>query len=68
MFLQNSFDGVNKKGKINRRKGVPRTRDTRGKELRSASIENELRFNLDDSAKQVLDEQKENGCKLGGYA
>ena len=35
------------------------------KELHSASVENELRFNLDGSAKQVLDEQKENGCKMG---
>ena len=35
------------------------------KELRSASVENGLRFNLDDSAERVLDEQKENGCKMG---
>ena len=31
---------------------------------RKKSLENELKFNLDDSAEQVLDEQKENGCKM----
>ena len=35
------------------------------KELRSISVENELRFNFDDSAKRVLDEQKEKGFKMG---
>ena len=47
------------KGGISTNKGHDR------QELCSASVENELRFNLDDSAKQALDEQKENGCKMG---
>ena len=34
--------------------------------MRSANVENELTFNLDDSGKQVLDEQNENGCKMEG--
>ena len=68
MFIQNSLDGVNRKGKINRREGVHKRGTLQAKELHSASVENELRFNLDDSAEQVFDEQKENGRKRGGYA
>ena len=34
-------------------------------ELCSASEEKGVRFNLDDSAERVLDEQKENDCKIG---
>ena len=38
------------------------------KKLLYASVENELKFNLDDSAERVLDEQKEKVAKWGGYA
>ena len=33
-------------------------------ELRSASVENELIFNLNDLVERVLEEQKENACKM----
>ena len=65
VFFQNGVDGMSRKGKINWREGVPQTRDTTGKQLRSASVENEVRFSLDGSDERVLAEQKENGCKMG---
>ena len=33
LFLQKGLDGVNRKGKINRKQGVPQTRDTTGKRV-----------------------------------
>ena len=46
---------------------IGRERSIEGREfqLRSASVENELRFNLVDWAERVLDQQKEKGCKTG---
>ena len=64
MFLQKGLDGVNRKGKINRREGVPQTRDTAGKRVALCKCRDELRLNLDDSTERVLDEQKENGRKM----
>ena len=50
MFLQKGLDGVKRNGKINRREGVPQTRNTTSKRIALCKVENELRFSLDDSA------------------
>ena len=65
ILLQKGLDGVNRKGKINRREGVPQTRHTTDKRVALWMINNELRFSLDDSDKRVLDTQKEKGCRMG---